>query len=180
MHRDRAMRCNAQRNQPDTVERGVQNMLEQSSSLVRCEKQYLVQRAEQRGWLLEEVAECIASEDDAGVIVVDVNHPAYPASQRPKSPEAFGRPGTILKHWLAALMFKVTPNCRCNDRARIMDDRGCDWCEDNLMRIVDWLREEAEKRGIPFVQSIAAILVKRAISAARKEARDATQVRVQD
>jgi len=164
------MCCNAKRNQPDTLERGVQDMLKQSSSLIRCEKRHLIEKAEQRGWLLEEVADCIVSEDDAGVIVVDIENPAYPASQRPKSPEAFGRPGTILKHWLAALMFKVTPNCRCNDRARIMDDRGCDWCESNIQRIVGWLNEEAKKRSLPFIQTAAAILVKRAVSTARREA----------
>jgi hypothetical protein len=49
-----------------------------------------------------------------------------------------------------------------------MDERGCDWCEANLDEIVGWLREEAAKRGLPFVDMAGRMLVKRAIRNARK------------
>jgi hypothetical protein len=42
------------------------------------------------------------------------------------------------------------------------------WCEANLDEIVGWLREEAAKRGIPFIDLAGRMLVKRAIKNARK------------
>lgn len=167
------MCCNAERHQPDAMVRGVPGVQQQSSAVVTCKRIYLVQRAEQRGWLLEEVRECIVDEQD-DVVRVDTNHPAYPAKARPVDPTAIGRPGTILKHWLTAVRFKVTPNCRCNDRANIMDARGCDWCATNVPTIVEWLREEAAKRRLPFVGWAATLLVRRAIAVARREANNAT------
>jgi hypothetical protein len=49
-----------------------------------------------------------------------------------------------------------------------MDEQGCDWCEANLDEIVGWLREEATKRGLPFVDLAGRMLVKRAIRNARR------------
>jgi hypothetical protein len=51
-----------------------------------------------------------------------------------------------------------------------MDTRGCDWCEANLDTIVGWLREEAEKRGLPFLDVAGRLLVRRAIRNARRAA----------
>ncbi len=57
-----------------------------------------------------------------------------------------------------------------------MDANGCEWCEAHLDEIVGWLREEATKRGLPFVDMAGRVLVKRAISNARKaEARRAKE-----
>ncbi len=58
--------------------------------------------------------------------------------------------------------------CSCKRHAAHMDAAGCDWCEQNLETIVGWLREEAGKRGLPFVDMAARLLVRRAISNARK------------
>jgi hypothetical protein len=49
-----------------------------------------------------------------------------------------------------------------------MDRNGCDWCEANIPTIVGWLREEATKRGLPFVDLAGTVLVRRAISNARR------------
>jgi hypothetical protein len=49
-----------------------------------------------------------------------------------------------------------------------MDERGVEWCEQNLDEIVGWLREEATKRGLPFVDVAGRMLVKRAIHNAKK------------
>jgi hypothetical protein len=49
------------------------------------------------------------------------------------------------------------------------------WCEAHLDEIVGWLREEATKRGLPFLDAAGRVLVRRAISNARKEAARATQ-----
>jgi hypothetical protein len=49
------------------------------------------------------------------------------------------------------------------------------WCEAHLDEIVGWLREEATKRGLPFLDAAGRVLIRRAISNARKEAARATQ-----
>jgi len=79
-------------------------------------------------------------------------------------------PGTALKKLLASIGITASPQCRCNKRAALMDARGCDWCESNIDTIVQWLREEAASRGLPFLDAAAKMLVRRAIRNARKEA----------
>ena len=78
--------------------------------------------------------------------------------------------GHELKKLLAIAGITATPNCSCNARAREMDARGPDWCEANIDTIVGWLREEATKRKLPFVDMAGRLLVKRAIRNARKAA----------
>ena len=77
-------------------------------------------------------------------------------------------PGTELKRLLSRIGITATPNCSCNARARIMDAKGIEWCESNVDTIVGWLREEAEKRKLPFVDLAGRLLVKRAIANARR------------
>ena len=79
-------------------------------------------------------------------------------------------PGTELKKLLKLIGITASPTCSCNARARTMDGNGCDWCEANVDTIVSWLREEATKRGLPFVDLAGRLLVKRAIRNARKAA----------
>lgn len=52
-----------------------------------------------------------------------------------------------------------------------MDELGVAWCEDNIDMIVGWLREEAEKRGLPFIDMVGRMLVKRAIKKAKKDSK---------
>jgi hypothetical protein len=77
-------------------------------------------------------------------------------------------PGTELKRILATVGIYATGTCKCGRRAAEMDRRGCAWCEENLDTIVGWLREEAEKRGLPFVDVAGRLIVRRAIAAARR------------
>jgi hypothetical protein len=49
-----------------------------------------------------------------------------------------------------------------------MDAFGCDWCEAHIDTIVGWLREEAGKRKLPFLDAAGRLLVKRAIYLARR------------
>jgi hypothetical protein len=79
-------------------------------------------------------------------------------------------PGSELKRLLASIGIVAKPNCACNARARVMDRQGCDWCEQHLDTIVGWLREEATKRGLPFIDAAGRLLVKRAIRNARRAA----------
>jgi hypothetical protein len=48
-----------------------------------------------------------------------------------------------------------------------MDQQGIDWCEANVDTIVGWLRQQAEARGLPFLDVAGRLLVKRAIRNAR-------------
>lgn len=53
-----------------------------------------------------------------------------------------------------------------------MDAAGCDWCEDNVETIVGWLREEATRRGLPFLDAAGRLLIRRAIRNARRAAKN--------
>lgn len=81
-----------------------------------------------------------------------------------------GGAGTELKKLLASIGIEATPDCPCTARAREMDARGCDWCEANIDTIVGWLREQAESRGLPFLDAAGRLLVRRAIRNARRAA----------
>jgi hypothetical protein len=51
-----------------------------------------------------------------------------------------------------------------------MNAMGNDWCKENIDTIVGWLAEEAANRGLPFLNAVGRMLVRRAIHNARKEA----------
>ena len=137
--------------------------------MIACHRAHLAARCRERGYTLDEVRPCIVSED-GDQITVDVDHPAYPREAKPQS-----GPGTELKKLLAKVGITATPNCSCNARARTMDANGCEWCEAHLDEIVGWLREEATKRGLPFLDAAGRVLVRRAISNARRESARAPQ-----
>ena len=81
-------------------------------------------------------------------------------------------PGTELRRLLLMWPFRIvaTPDCKCTSRAAYMDAKGCDWCEseEGMAEIMGFLREAAEERGLPFLDAAGRLLVKRAISNARK------------
>ena len=155
--------------------------------MITCQLKHLAARCRQRGYTLDEVRPCIVSED-GDRITVDVDHSAYPRSPKPGfvRPQARARvkpqatppaptsgPGTELKKLLKTwLRIEASPTCSCNARAKRMDTeeaREPGWCEAHLDEIVGWLREEATKRKLPFVDMAGRVLVRRAISNARKE-----------
>jgi len=153
-------------------------------------------RAWQRGYAPDQIRGCIGTDLGMGVFEIDTTHPAYPATtQGPPQTKTLrdylaaavplfpsidlfrnatavppAGPGTELKRLLKTIGITATPNCSCNARARVMDANGCDWCEANVDTIVSWLREEATKRRLPFVDMAGRLLVKRAIRNARKAA----------
>lgn len=93
------------------------------------------------------------------------------------SPLASG-PGVELKRLLCRIGIVATPNCACNARARRMDveeAREPGWCEAHLDEIVGWLREEAERRKLPFLDLAARLIVRRAIANARRLSANATE-----
>jgi hypothetical protein len=92
-------------------------------------------------------------------------------------------PGTELKKLLSSIGITATPNCKCNARVKLMDAMEAQepgWCERNIDTVVGYLRESAADRGLPFVDMAGRVLVRRAISNARKEAARATQAKGED
>ncbi len=77
-------------------------------------------------------------------------------------------PGTILTNMISTMGIKSTPNCSCRRHAIEMNDKGPDWCEENLGTILSWLKEESAKRHLPYIESVASLVVKRAIKTSRR------------
>lgn len=77
-------------------------------------------------------------------------------------------PGTVLSNMIKKLGIVMTQGCSCRRHALEMNDKGNDWCEQNVDTIVGWLREEANKRNLPFLDTIGKIMVNRAIKKSRK------------
>ena len=97
--------------------------------------------------------------------------PALPPAPRPPAQtlEDFPNgPGTILAKMLSRVGIKSTPKCSCLRRAMEMNTRGAEWCSRNIDTVVGWLREESEKRKIPYVDLAGRMLVQRAIRLSRK------------
>ena len=153
--------------------------------MISCDYKYLTDRCAERGYALEEVMPCVVAQD-GDQWTIDVDHPAYPRHPKPgfeppqpEPPQPSHGPGTELKKLLAGWPFFIvsTPTCKCNARARYMDEKGCDWCEspDGMTEILGFLREAAAERGLPFLDAAGRLIVKRAIYNARKaEAAKAT------
>lgn len=78
-------------------------------------------------------------------------------------------PGAELKSLLSYIGITSTPSCPCNQRAKVMNERGCDWCEENIETISGWLEEEAKKRNLPYMHAAGKMLIRLAIRRARKK-----------
>jgi hypothetical protein len=77
-------------------------------------------------------------------------------------------PGTVLSTMIKSLGIHMSDSCSCKRHALAMNEQGNDWCEQNIDTIVGWLRDEAKRRGLPFVDMIGRIMVTRAIKKSRK------------
>ena len=84
-------------------------------------------------------------------------------------PKVASGPGTELKALLKTVGIVAKPNCSCNKRARIMDQKGCDWCEENIDTLDGWLAEESRKRKLPYISLAGKTLIRLAIRRARKK-----------
>jgi hypothetical protein len=91
-----------------------------------------------------------------------------PQSPQQQQPPPSG-PGTELKKLLSKVGITTKPGCACNKRARVMDEKGCDWCAENLSTITAWLKEEHARQKImlPFSETAVSLLVRYAIRRAR-------------
>ena len=91
----------------------------------------------------------------------------------------FGRPpdegvGTELRILLKRLRFKEPPGCKCPARARLMNQRGIRWCEQNRETIIAWLKEEAVRQEMHWgviENTCARAVLDRAIKRAKKQER---------
>lgn len=91
-----------------------------------------------------------------------------------QAPRKLGGPGTELKKILSGWPFYITasPDCSCNQVAAQMDEWGADECETSQKTeyVLAALRENAMRRGLPFLDVAGRLLVKRAIANARRNA----------
>jgi hypothetical protein len=53
---------------------------------------------------------------------------------------------------------------------------GCQWARENVDTVVDWLEEEAKKRGLPFVRMAGRGLVTLAIRLAERKVQSTVSV----
>jgi hypothetical protein len=56
-----------------------------------------------------------------------------------------------------------------------MDTMGPQWCRDNMAWILEQVKKNAEKRGLPFIRAVVEPIVLLAIRKAEKEARKAAK-----
>lgn len=144
--------------------------------MITCHRRHLEQRCLERNYSLAEVMPCVVSVN-GDMWTIDENHRSYPRHQKgaktqpvaASEPEKPG-PGTELKKLLSKIGITAKPGCSCNRRAKAMNENGVEWCEKNIPTIVAWLREEATRRKLPFIDAAGTLLVKRAIANAKRQA----------
>ncbi len=135
---------------------------------IHCTERWLTHACQSAGIPWEQCRQCIEDERD-GKLRVSPAHPHYPRNRQVVAAKAVnGGPGTELKKLLKRFGIVARPTCSCNNRAQEMDVYGYDWCEQNIPKIVGWLRDEAAKRKLPFADFVGRTLVKLAIARARK------------
>lgn len=76
-------------------------------------------------------------------------------------------PGSILAGMFGIFGIKSSPTCSCRKHALEMNEKGNDWCEQNIDTIIVWLKDESNKRKLPFIESLAKMIVKKAIQKSR-------------
>jgi|LauGreDrversion2_6_1035139.scaffolds.fasta_scaffold77526_1 hypothetical protein len=77
-------------------------------------------------------------------------------------------PGSILTGMISSLGIKSSADCSCRRHAIEMNQRGPDWCEENITTILSWLKEESHKRNLPYIEIVAKAMVQRAINKSRR------------
>lgn len=142
----------------------------QPAPMIACHRANLEQRCAERGYTLAEVMPCVVSQD-GDEWTIDVDHQAYPRVSRLPQPIANG-PGTELSNLLKRFGIEPTPTCQCRAKAQQMDAWGCDEASkpERIDEVVAVMREEAKARGLPFLDAVGRLLVRRAIANARRNA----------
>lgn len=147
--------------------------------MITCHRINLEQRCAERGYTLAEVMPCVVAQD-GDQWTIDVDHIAFPRTPKPghttpAAQQPIGRgPGTELSKLLKRFGISPTPTCSCRAKAAQMDAWGCDEASkpERIEEVVAVMREEAKARGLPFIDAVGRMLVRRAIKLARKNAVD--------
>lgn len=128
-------------------------------------KSAIAKRAEQIQGYEADVMRCVTRST--------VTHVFLPRTDYERLRKKYGGPppgpGTEMKALLAKIGIVASPTCSCNKRAKIMDEKGCDWCAENVDEIDRWLAEEAKKRKLPYLSLAGKALIHLAIRRARKK-----------
>lgn len=81
--------------------------------------------------------------------------------------------GTELRRIIEALPIEIqqSEGCGCSDMEAKMNGMGPEWCQspDGMNEIVSQLRKAAVDRGLPFLDAVGRVLVRRAIANARRK-----------
>ena len=104
-----------------------------------------------------------------GVRIKSAKANVFHVCATPVSALATSGPGTELKALLKTIGITASPTCSCNKRAKVMDEKGCDWCEEHIDEIDGWLAEEAKNRKLPYLSLAGKTLIRLAILRARKK-----------
>lgn len=144
-------------------------------SIVALKKSLIDRMAKNRDTIFyDKILEVSNIREDGFVEISVEDFSKIEASTRPESNNLEKQiifPGSHLKLLLSKLGIKADSGCKCSDRARHMDymeQTEPGWCERNIDTIVGWLEEEAKKRKLPFIKTVAKMLVKRAIKNAQR------------
>jgi hypothetical protein len=132
--------------------------------MITCDKRHLIARCSERGYKLDDVMPSVFQQD-GDLWTIDPSSPHYP-HPKPKPEVTPPGAGTALKGLLKLIGITSTPTCKCNARARTMDDKGLQWCRDNEELIAGgegWLAEEAGRRSLPYSTFAGKKLLKLAI-----------------
>ena len=118
----------------------------------------------------DQIGDWTQAQAEAKLLQVLGNDPArYLRSLFPKTIEEDPNgPGTMFSKMIKSIGISMTDSCSCRRHAIEMNTKGNDWCENNIDTIVGWLREEAQKRKLPFIDMIGKVMVNRAIKKSRK------------
>jgi hypothetical protein len=111
---------------------------------------------------------CVACGHSMRVSLLPVRRMCRSQTARTRS----GGPGTELSKLLRRFGIDPSPTCDCRRMASAMDFWGPDECDkpERIEEVLAVMREEAAKRGLPFLDTAGRLLVKRAIRNARKAA----------
>lgn len=110
---------------------------------------------------------------DGDTWTIDTNHAAFPRHPKSDCLQANSAgPGTELSKLLKRFGIEPTPTCACRAKAAQMDAWGPDECSkpERIEEVVAVMRAEAHARGLPFLDAVGRLLVKRAIRNARMAA----------
>ena len=92
----------------------------------------------------------------------ELRHECAQTIFKDKGGKGVGTELTKLLGWFG--FYKIPGACNCQLYADAMDVNGVEWCKNSKPIISGWLKEGAEKRGIPFSATLASIAVNRAVA----------------